>query len=195
MLKFFGILFIILVIVILAISFEKFRKFIIIGGIIFLIVSFYQSFPNFWRSINSGHKIEELTMEKDELNSQLQELTSQSEELTAENEDLNSQLQELTKENESLKVQLESASHLSDKSVKTVLDLIFKPDGNTYIPEEGFRFYSDTLCGTEITDIHFSSREHLYLELDNGNKVYASLSDKGFVFSTTEPKFREVSSD
>lgn len=208
MLKFLGVVFLVLIVIFLAIKFKGVRIALIVSAIIFFLVSFIQSSPKIWNTL-TGSKLKQqiylLNSENEELQSQIASLQEELSNIKSSNEDLMAQVSEL-KENTENDVSdsqgsktLKSTSGVTSESTSdaiAILDLIFAPDGNIYQADDGFNFYSDIDCKVAVNDVKLISEIWLQVQKadENGNfyKLYIMLSDKGYVYSKDKPHVEKI---
>lgn len=126
--------------------------------------------------------------------------TSKVDRMENEINDLKSQVKSLTEENNSLQEknisfakEIDRLNGLFKSSDTELISIIFWYDGNLYTVGN-CKFYSDEFCSKQVdsTNIRFYNKISYPLELENGNRVFFSLSNKGIVWSVDEPYFEKV---
>ena len=149
-------------------------------------------------------EIDRLTKENKELQASIEDNESNSDEdqteidrLTKENSELQKEITTLTEENKTLEEQVTVSVAATTASTgiisDTILAYVYAPDGNTYEPKDGFKFYSDLNCTVEVTgDLKFLTREYIKEEIENGSDVYILSSNQGYVCCIKTPQLQKV---
>ena len=110
--------------------------------------------------------------------------------------ELTQQIDSLREENKALSLQVEEYKSLSESSDNEFLSIYFWGDGTRYQPKDEITFYADCFCSKTVSaKLVFISNKTAKVLMKNGLTVYASMSDQGVVWSTSEPRFEPLESN
>lgn len=110
--------------------------------------------------------------------------------------ELTQQINSLQEENETLSVQLEECQGRLETSDSEFLSIYFWSDGTRYQSKDELTFYSDCFCSEAASPkLVFISANTAKVPMKNGLTVYASMSNQGVVWSTSEPRFEPLESN
>lgn len=110
--------------------------------------------------------------------------------------ELTHQIDSLKEENKALSVQIDEYKGLAESSDSEFLSIYFWSDGTRYQSKDELTFYSDCFCSqTVLSKLTFISDKTAKVLMKNGLTVYASMSNQGVVWSTSEPRFEPLESN
>lgn len=118
----------------------------------------------------------------EKLNEEISSLENQKDELTT-------QLDELESELASTEAELSNTEQTEEaEDNHQLISAMFWTDGNFYEDTNETKFYTDPNCVNKLDkSIRFNSPQIYEIELENGQTVYAMLSESGIVYSVHEP--------
>ena len=153
---------------------KAFIKFIIIVVILIIIFLIFKGCGN--------SKKQEKQDSVEKLNEEISTLEDRKDELTT-------QLEELESELASTEAELSNTEQTEEaEGNHQLISAMFWGDGNFYEDTNETKFYTDPNCVNKLEKkIRFNSPQIYEIELENGQTVYAMLSESGIVYSVYEP--------